>query len=114
MCRLDGPTLRYFEAFNFDLSSDHLIPDFLPCSPVVGSPSLHTFEGNNAHSKVVGHNRVWFAQHDFWGHVARCPTRIKRVVRGHLPRNAEVSQSQVALIVKYHILRFDVPMNDAP
>jgi hypothetical protein len=55
---------------------------------------------------------VRLAQHDFWSHVARSSTCIKRVVCGHLSRNTEVSQSQVAFVVKHHILWFDVSMND--
>ena len=50
---------------------------------------------------------------DFRSHVSRRPASILRVVGLDLPRNAQVSHPQVALIVKHQVFGLEVAVDDA-
>ncbi len=52
-----------------------------------------------------------FAEH-FRSHIARRSTCIQRLLAILSPRNPEISQSQIPLLIKHQIFRFDVPMEN--
>ena len=46
--------------------------------------------------------------HDFGSHITRCPRSLLRVFWAPLPRDSEVCNSQVAVLLEDKVLRFDV------
>ena len=51
--------------------------------------------------------------HHLRRHVSRRARGLRGVVRAPIPRNAEVSQPQVTVPLKYHVLRLDISVDDA-
>ena len=94
------------------LLAEYLVPDFLPVPSVVGPSSQHQFVGNYSHCVVVNRKRVVLPAHHLRSHVARSPAGVCRIVGLDESSNAEIGGSEVALVVKDQVFRFDVPMDD--
>jgi hypothetical protein len=55
---------------------------------------------------------VFFPAHHFWSHIPWRAAGVLGVIDSELPGNAQISDSDVALGVKYYIFRFDIAMDD--
>lgn len=73
----------------------------------------HALVGNNADCEVVDTHSVILATHDFRSHIARSARGFLGVVRAPDPGDAEVSEAQVATLVKDEVFRLDVSVKDA-
>ena len=107
-----APAMRYAELFYLNLSAQNCIPNVLPCLAFVRALSHHTLIGNDAHCEVICYQPVILPTHDLWGHIARCTACLAWVVRWEDARHPKICQSQVAIVVKDQVFRFDIPMDD--
>ena len=72
--------------------------------------SKHAFEGHDTHSEIVDLYVVVLPAHDLGGykkisykdltHVARGPGSVLRVLRSPLPRDSEICDAQVTVLVE--------------
>ena len=74
--------------------------------------SHHALVRDYTESEVVDSEAVVLAAHYFWRHVARSAARVLVVLSLLKARDAEVSHTQVAMLVKDQILRFNVSMDN--
>ena len=94
------------------LATENLVSDIFARAAFVGPLTHHALVSDHAHSEIVSSQAMVLPAHHFWGHVAWRPTGFTRVIRRQNPCDAEVSEAEVALVIKDEILRFDVPVNN--
>ena len=82
-------------------------------SSQIWSSSEHHLEPNHTHGKVVDCDAVIVSAHDLRCHVARCAGCVLIVLGLDDSCNAKVSHTQIPVRIEHHVLRLDVPMNDA-
>ena len=97
---------------NFYLSTQDLLANFAAIATYVRSSSHHTLVTNDTHSKVIGYQSVILSTHDFRCHISRRSRCFARILRSHDSCDAEVSQSEIAIVVKDKVFRFNVSMNN--
>lgn len=95
-----APPVRYPVLFNLNLPAEDLIADILASAAFVGSLTHHALVRDHAHCKVICGESVVLPTHHFRRHVAWRSTRLTRVVWRENASHTEVSQSQIALVVK--------------
>ena len=110
--RLVRPSLWDFIRVDLDLLGQDVISDLFSVLTMVGTLAKHALICNNTHGKVVDSNSMILSAHDFWGHIARCPGCILRVLWVPKTSNTKISYSQIAPLVKDEILWLDVSMKN--
>jgi len=78
-----------------------MVPDFLSVFPLEWSFSEHALVGDDPHREVVNRNSVVLSTHDFRCHVAWSATCVLGVLWVQNSGDPEVSNAQVALLVKH-------------
>lgn len=93
------------------LLSQHLVPDFLPAFPAVGSLPHDHLVCYHPDCVVVSRHPVIIMAHHLRRHIPRRPAAIPRVLWPPVPGNPKVGQVKVPLPIKHQILRLNIPMN---
>lgn len=112
ICGFYRPPFRDFITLDLNLAAEYLFPNFPSIATYIWSPAHHAFISDDSHCKVICCKSMVLPAHDFWRHVAGSARSLARVVRCHDSCDTKVSEPQVALIIKNHILRLDVSMNN--
>jgi len=89
-----------------------VVSDFLTVFALIGTFTKHTFVGNHSHRKVVHSNAVILSTHNFGGHIAGCTTGVFCVLRVPNSSNPQISDPQIAVLVKNQIFRFNISVKD--
>src|SRR5260221_12372389 len=80
---------------------------------IKGPPSTEPFVDHDSQSILIA-SRAWMRLYLFWSHVGDCPNRClchhRRCAMGHC-RNPKVAKHHLVPSSDYHILRFDISMN---
>lgn len=102
---LDGPAIGDLVSLDIDLSGQNLLSDLSTTLPYIGAAPIHTFVSYHTNSEIVGSDTMILSAHDFRGHVAGCAWGLTRIVRRPIPRDTEVSQPQIPVLLKHQVLR---------
>lgn len=90
----------------------NLIPDVFASFADVWSSAQHEFVSYYAQGKVVYCYIVVLTAHNLWCHVPWSARSVVRVVRCPNPGNSQVSNPDIAIVIKKEVLRFDVSVNN--
>jgi len=110
---LTTPTLGNFLLFDLYLLRQNVVSDFLTVLTLIGTFAKHAFVGNNSHRKVVHCHAVILATHDFGRHVAGRTTGVFCILGVPNSSDAEISDPEIAMLVKNQVFRLDVSVKDA-
>ena len=109
ICR---PVLRNFVLMDLDLFRQDMVTDLLPVLAMVRSLAEHTLISDDSHREVVDGYTVILSAHNFRSHIARRARCVLRVLRVPQTCNTQIRDPQVAILVKYQVLRLDITMQD--
>ena len=109
---LDAPASRNFVLPNHNLPRQNVVSDFFAVPPLVRSASVATLVRDYSHSKIIDCNAVILPAHNFGSHIARRARGVLRIFRIPKTGDAEISHSQVALVVKNKVFGLDISMKN--
>jgi len=90
-----------------------VVSDFLTVFTLVGTFAKHAFVGNYSHREVVHCHAVILSTHNFGCHIAGRTTRVFCVLGVPNSSNAQISDPQIAVLVKNQVFRLDISVKDA-
>jgi hypothetical protein len=87
-----------------------MVPYFLAVLTVVRSLPESAFVSDDTHGEVIDSHSMVLTAHDFGRHVARGTRGVLRIFRVPDSSDAQVRDTEVALLVKHKVFGFDVPV----
>jgi len=112
VCSLLVPPFWDARPLYLRLTAKDLVSDILSSASLIWPLAHHAFVGNDSHGEVVCGQAMVLPAHDLGSHVARGAACLARVVRRQDPCHTEISQAQIAFVVKDEIFRLDVSMDN--
>lgn len=107
----DRPPFRNLKLFYLHLFCQDLVSNFFARATNIRSTSHHALVTNHTHGEVICGEAVIVATHNLGGHITGRPRSFTCVVWGKNASDSEVSQTQVAFVVKDKVLRLYVAMD---
>ena len=90
-----------------------MISNLLSIFSLIWTFSVHAFVGNYTHRKVVDSYAVILSTHNFGSHIARRATGVFGVLGVPNSSNTQISDPQVAVLVKDKIFWLNVSVKNA-
>ena len=107
-----APILWDFSFSDFDLLWQNVVSDLFPVLTVIWPLAEHALVGYDSHSEVVHCYTVVLTAHNLGCHVAWCSRRVLWILWIPQASDAQVGDSEIAMLVKDQILRLDVSMKN--
>lgn len=108
----DWPSSLNFSFLYLNLLREDVISNFFSRFSNVWSSSIHAFIGHYSNGEVINRGGMILSAHYLWSHVTWCSRCVLRIFGSPYSCNTKICYSNVAIIINYQILRFNVSMND--
>ena len=100
-----GPSSRDQLPFNLHLLGQYMVPDLFSILANIRALAKHALICDHTHCEVVYCHAVILPAHNLGSHVARCTRCVLRVLRVPDASDSEISDAQIALLVKHEVFR---------
>ena len=111
--RLKRPAFRDVVFLDLDLFCKNGVSDLFSRLANIGTLSQHEFIPDDPDGKVINSHSVILSAHYLRSHISRSTRSFRSVVRIPNPSNPHVRDSDIPMIIKNQILRFDISMYDS-